>query len=45
MMHQDILEPTDILTLECLQESAWTFSPCFFHVFISTGTQESDLLS
>jgi len=51
MMHQDSLEPAAIrFTLEHLQESAMrsgyflpAFSPCFFHVFISTG--ESDLLS
>ena len=42
MMHQDSLEPAAIrFTLKRLQES---FSPCFFHVFISTGTLESDLL-
>jgi len=45
---QDSLEPAAIrFTLERLQESARRsgyFLPVFFHVFISTGTLESDLL-
>ena len=50
MMYQDSLKPAAIrFTLERLQESARhafrMFSPCFFHVSISTGTLESDLLS
>ena len=49
MMHQDSLESAAIqFTLECLQESARRseyFLPAFFHVFVSTGTLESDLLS
>ena len=49
MMHQDSLKPAAIrFTLERLQESARRsgyFLPVFFHVFISTETLESDLLS
>ena len=49
MMHQDSLEPAAIqFKLKHLQESARRsgyFLPAFFHVFISTGTLESDLLS
>jgi len=48
MMHRDSLEPAAIrFTLEHVQESARLsgyFLPTFFHVFISTGTLESDLL-
>ena len=49
MMHQDSLKPAAVqFTLERLQESARSsgyFLPAFFHVFISTGTLENDLLS
>jgi len=49
MMQQDSLEPAAIrFTLERLQDSARRsgyFLPAFFHVFISTGILESDLLS
>jgi len=38
MMHQDSLEPAAIqFTFERLQ-AIRIFSPCFFHVSISTGT-------
>ena len=49
MMHQDSLKPAAIrFTIERLQESARRsgyFLTAFFHVFISTGTLQSDLLS